>query len=63
MAFTLLVDDTCPKCHRPTMRAVVELHPSNSNLALQNFECTECGPVRTRIISLKPGAGAPELSA
>jgi C4-type Zn-finger protein len=63
MSFTLYVDDTCPKCRKPTMQAVVELHPTNPELALQNFECADCGPVKTKIISLKPREPAPELAA
>jgi hypothetical protein len=63
MPFTLYVDDRCPKCRKPTMQAVVELHPTNPDLALQNFECADCGPVKTKIISLKPCAPAPELAA
>jgi len=63
MAFSLYVDDTCPKCHKPTMRAVVELHPSNPDLALQNFECAACGPVKTKIVSLKPPARPSEAAA
>ena len=54
MPFTLYVDYICPKCRKPTMQAVVELHPTNPDLALQNFECAECGPVKTKIISLMP---------
>jgi hypothetical protein len=54
MSFTLYVDDNCPKCRKPTMQAVVELHPTNPDLALQNFECTDCGPVKAKIISLAP---------
>jgi hypothetical protein len=56
MAFTLYVDDSCPKCRKPTLQAVVQLHPTNPNLALQSFECVACGPVRTKILSLKLGA-------
>jgi ssDNA-binding Zn-finger/Zn-ribbon topoisomerase 1 len=63
MSFTLYVDDTCPKCRKPTMQAVVELHPTNPDLALQNFECAECGPVKTKVILLKSGTPSPELTA
>jgi phage FluMu protein Com len=63
MSFTLYVDDRCPKCRKPTMQAVVELHPTNPDLALQNFECADCGPVKTKIIWLKPGSPSIELSA
>jgi uncharacterized Zn finger protein len=54
MAFTLNVDDICPKCRKPTMQAIIQLHSTNPNLALQNFKCTDCGPVKTKIISLAP---------
>ena len=54
MPFILYVDDNCPKCRKPTMQALVELHPTNPDLALQNFECADCGPVKTKIISLTP---------
>jgi hypothetical protein len=63
MAFTLYVDDSCPRCRKPTLQAVVQLHPTNPNLALQNFECAACGPVRTKILSLKPGAPLREQTA
>jgi hypothetical protein len=63
MAFTLYVDDSCPKCRKPTMQAVVQLHPTNPNLALQNFECSVCGPVRTKILTLKPGTPLSEMTA
>jgi hypothetical protein len=56
MSFALSVNDTCPRCHKPIMQAVIEPHPSNHDLALQNFECADCGPVKTKIYSLKPPA-------
>jgi hypothetical protein len=42
------------------MQAIIEPHPTRPDLALQNFECADCGPIKTRILSLKP---APELAA
>ena len=63
MPFTLFVDETCPKCRKPMRQTTVELHPTDHDLALQNFECSECGPVKTKIISLKPGKSPPELAA
>jgi uncharacterized Zn finger protein len=63
MSFTLSFNDTCPKCHKPIMQAVIESRPSNRDLALQNFECADCGLVKTRILSLRPGAKTPELAA
>jgi hypothetical protein len=44
---------TCPNCHKPTLQAVIEPHPTNREIALQNFDCANCGPVRTKILSLK----------
>ena len=58
MAFNLNVDDICPKCRKPTMQAVVELHPTNPDLALQDFHCADCGPVKTKIISLRSKTGS-----
>jgi hypothetical protein len=62
MSFTTSFNDTCPKCHKSIMRAVFESHPSNRDLALQNFECAECGPIKTKILSLKPGTLPAELT-
>lgn len=63
MAFTSYCEDACPRCRKSTMRAVVELHPTNADLTLQNFACADCGPVKTKVISLKRGKPSPELSA
>jgi hypothetical protein len=63
MSFTLFVDDTCPKCRKPVRLAVIEPHPSRRDLAIHNFECADCGLVKAKIYSLKPGAPAPELAA
>jgi hypothetical protein len=45
------------------MQAVIERHPSRHDLAFHNFTCLNCGPVKTKIISLNPGESAPELTA
>ena len=60
MAFTLFYNDTCPRCRKPLMRGVVEPHPSRPDLALNNFQCANCGPVKTKIISLEPNKPSPE---
>jgi len=58
MVFSNRVLDTCPRCHRQVLMLFeFEPHPSNQNLALQNFTCPSCGPVRTKILSMKVGAG------
>jgi hypothetical protein len=63
MSLILSSGDICPKCHKPMLRAVIEPHPTRHDLALQNFECADCGPVKTNILSLKPGKPSPELTA
>jgi hypothetical protein len=45
------------------MQAVIEAHPSRRDLALHNFHCDDCGPIKTKIISLEPRAQASEIAA
>jgi hypothetical protein len=45
------------------MLAVIELHPNRPDLAIRSFQCVDCGPVKAKIYSLKPGAPPPELAA
>jgi hypothetical protein len=45
------------------MQAIIEPHPSRRDLALENFECADCGPVKTKVLSLKSDAPPPELAA
>jgi hypothetical protein len=63
MSLLLSVGEVCPKCHKPLMQAVVEAHPSRRDVALENFVCADCGPVKTKVLSLKPGEPPPELTA
>jgi hypothetical protein len=63
MSLTLFIGETCPKCHKPIMQAVIGPHPTRRDLALQNFECAECGPVKTKIYSLKPRELPSEVAA
>lgn len=63
MPFTVNINETCPKCRQPKLRAVFELHPSNPDLAFENFERSDCGPVKTKVISLKPRTKASEATA
>ena len=51
------------KCGKPITQTSVELHPSRRDLALHNFQCADCGPVKTKIISLKPDEPSPEPTA
>jgi hypothetical protein len=63
MPFSVYIDDTCPKCRKPVKLAVIEPHPTRRDLSLHNFECADCGFVRTKIFPVKPGAPPLELGA
>lgn len=62
-SMNLTYDEACPKCGALTMRSAVELHPSRYDVAIQNFHCASCGPVKTRTISLKPGRPSSKFAA
>ena len=50
----IAISPICPKCHRPALcSSTIELHPSNENIALHNFICLSCGPVKTVAIDLR----------
>jgi hypothetical protein len=63
MSLNLTYNDPCPRCGRPTMRCAIEPHPSRDDIALQDFHCGDCGPIKTIVLSLKPGKPAPKLAA
>ena len=54
MSLTLFIDDTCPRCRKSVKVAEVDLHPSRPDLAVYDYHCIDCGPVRAKIISLTP---------
>jgi hypothetical protein len=54
MSLILSSGEICPKCRKPLMQGVVEAHPSRRDLALHNFQCADCGPVKTKILTLTP---------
>jgi len=58
LTMIFIVDDACPKCRKPVQLATIELHPDRPGLAVHNYQCTDCGPVRARIISLEAGHAA-----
>jgi ribosomal protein S27AE len=62
VSLNLYFNDLCPKCHQPTMQAVIEPHPADRNLAVQKYYCGKCGPVKTKLISLKPVEPRPARS-
>jgi hypothetical protein len=47
---------SCPRCHEPIKYATVEPHPTRADLVHHNYECTNCGPVMTKVISLREDA-------
>jgi hypothetical protein len=63
MSLTFYSNDACPKCSKPTLQSVIEPHPSRRDLALQNFQCAKCGPIKTNILSLIPSKPSPGLTA
>ena len=56
MSLTLFIDEPCPKCRKPIRQTTIDVHPTNRDLPLHIYECADCGPVKTKIISLKPKA-------
>jgi hypothetical protein len=69
MSFRLFIDTPCPKCHKPVKVCSIELHPARRDLAIQYFQCADCGDVEAKFgdveakfISLKP-LKPPELAA
>jgi hypothetical protein len=63
MSLVLSRSEVCPKCRKASMQSVVEAHPSRLDIAFHNFEYADCGPIKTTVISLKPGEPPPGLSA
>jgi hypothetical protein len=63
MSLTLFIDDTCPRCRKSVKVAEVDLHPSRPGLAVYNYHCIDCGPVRAKVVSLTPKKLAPDLAA
>jgi len=63
MSLTLFVNESCPKCSKPIRLAVIEPHPTRDDVALQNFQCANCGGiVKTTVHSLKPNKPSAELA-
>jgi len=62
MALIFHSSDPCPRCGKPTTQAEIELHPARNDLALHNFICADCGPVRTKVLSLTPPAQRSEIA-
>jgi hypothetical protein len=63
MSLTFRLQDPCPRCSKFLLQAVIEPHPTDHTIALHNLECWDCGPVKTKVISLKPSKPSPEEAA
>ena len=57
------LNDPCPRCGKLTMQATIEVHPTSPDIALNNFRCAVCGPVKTKVISLTPKKPRAEIAA
>ena len=60
MSLNLTYNDPCPRCGKPTMHCAIEPHPSRNDIAIQDFYCGDCGPIKTVVLSLEPGKPAPK---
>jgi hypothetical protein len=54
MTLNFYSNGTFRKCRKPVLQAIIERHPTRRDLALQKFHCGECGPIKTKILSLNP---------
>lgn len=59
MSIERFVLDTCPRCYKPIKLATIEPSPARPDLVLHNFTCADCGTVKTKVLSLKPGGSLP----
>jgi hypothetical protein len=50
----LFTHEDCPRCRKPIRLSTIEPHPSRRDEALHMFECADCGPVKTKVLSLRP---------
>ena len=62
MSMTLYTNEPCPRCGKTIRQTTVDLHPTRAGLAIHNFECVDCGPVKSKVYSLKPGKSSARAS-
>jgi uncharacterized Zn finger protein len=53
MPLNIAVDEKCPRCGKPITVAVIDLHPTRLDKAIESFECAGCGYVKTAVLSLR----------
>jgi hypothetical protein len=58
MSFDIFMNDTCPKCRKPTKLVVVTQHSTRRDLAVHKFECVNCGAVETKLLFRNQGTVA-----
>jgi hypothetical protein len=63
MSLIFRFNDPCPKCAKPIMHAVIDRHPTKSDVAVHKLECAQCGRLKTQMLSLKPRKPSPGLAA
>jgi hypothetical protein len=63
MSLNFYLNDPCPKCGKPTMYAVIDRHPTKSDIAIHKLQCAQCGPLKTQALPLKPRKPSPGLAA
>jgi C4-type Zn-finger protein len=63
MTLNFVVDNTCPTCGSTIRSAVIDLHPTDRDAAIHSLKCTNCGYEKSTILSLRPTAPPPEMTA
>jgi hypothetical protein len=63
MHYLMGQNEPCPSCGKTIPQTTIGLHPSRDGLAIHSFECGDCGPVKSKVYSLKPIKFSPELAA
>ena len=63
MSMTLYTNEPYPRCGKTIRQTTIDLHPTRAGLAIHNFECVDCGLVKSKVYSLEPGKSPPELAA
>jgi hypothetical protein len=58
MSSTLFIDTPCPKCLKPVKACAIELHLTRRELAIQYFQCADCGDVEAKFHFTKAAQGA-----
>jgi RNase P subunit RPR2 len=46
-------DTRCPRCHKAIAATTIERYRTREEQVHYNYQCPDCGPVLTKIISLR----------